>query len=105
MDYSCGRCGRTIVKTAGPIQVKATARCPRCREIVELRALDAEEILHATYRCTGCEREQRVERPVEDRRYCIVCGTESLERISTTPRSRQEEAKQARAPVEAGHPR
>lgn len=95
MDYGCPKCSRTIVKSEEPITATFTAKCPRCREIVELERTGGGRPMHRVYRCSNedCSHEVRTERPVADRKYCVMCGTDTLEDVTqdqqpgTTPAS------------------
>ena len=89
IDFCCPDCNRKLFEAASAsIPVLISIRCKSCRVPVTpvprgRRA--AERPMHRTYRCTTCRREQHVERPVNERTYCVVCGTTTLIIVAETP--------------------
>lgn len=84
IEYRCPTDGALMCKADSPILAHVEWKCRTCKRIVEPvptfpgQARPAGEVLHRTYRCGECGRAQHVERPVNDRTFCIVCGTRTL---------------------------
>lgn len=56
-------------------------KCKGCGQIVQV-PVTHRPAFHVTYECSNCKRRQHVERPVGERTYCIVCGTQTLQRVA-----------------------
>lgn len=77
--YRTPCCGKRVFDgqlLMGRVEVK----CPECGDVVEPEPESGERPLHRTYRCTNddCGRTLHVERPRDERSFCVVCGTETL---------------------------
>lgn len=84
IDYRCPGCRRKAFDAASPIPGDLLHKCPKCG-LVALPVPDAGRPAHQTLLCERCGRTQHVERPVQERTHCIVCGTRTLVVISETP--------------------
>lgn len=77
VDYRCPKCDRKAWESEGISPVAQHWKCPRCREVVQPVPRMGLP-MQRTYRCSGCQRTQHVERPRNQQTYCIVCGTQTL---------------------------
>lgn len=84
IEYRCPTDGRLLFKAAGPLPVVVEAKCGKCKRLVQPVGR-AGTVMQRTYRCETCHRTQHVERPKNERTYCIVCGTPSLVIIAQLP--------------------
>ena len=89
LDYKCPGCGKKLLQASAIVPVLLRTHCRRCKAIVvpEPRSQRQQQqpVLHRTYRCSRCKREQHVERPVNHRPpFCVVCGTQSLVVVAET---------------------
>lgn len=77
LDYRCPtpRCGRKSF--VGPAGVEVELKCQKCKQFV-IPVADAGQVLHRTYECETCRRKQYVELPLNERLWCMVCGTQTL---------------------------
>ena len=99
IDYCCPECGRKLLEAAcSSIPVLVEIKCRACKAVVApVPRGRRPQPHHRTYRCSSCHREQHVERPVNERSYCVVCGTSTLVIIAETPNTHQRPAVEAPA--------
>ncbi len=91
IEYRCPNDRSLFFKAEGPVGTVVEVKCGSCKQLVRPTPVSG-RVLHRTYECSECGRRQHCERPINDRTYCIICGTASLVIIDEVP---------ARAPVAA----
>lgn len=79
IEYGCPHCGRRAFDAAAVLPVMVEWICKTHGKVeVSPRHVTTTVPAHRTLRCTSCLRTQHVERPVNDRTYCVACGTSTL---------------------------
>ncbi len=80
VDYRCPTqgCGKKFFEGGPGVVVKA--KCRKCKKRVTPVAQEG-SVLTRLYQCTGCRRKQTVDLPINERAYCMVCGTKTLQII------------------------
>lgn len=79
IEYGCPHCGRRAFDAAAvlPVMIEWMCKTHGKVEVVPRHATTTVPA-HRTYECSTCHRTQHIERPMNERSYCVTCGTQTL---------------------------
>jgi hypothetical protein len=78
-DFRCPECRKKLFDGETPPAADMRMKCTRSGcGFIGVPVADGAQPWHRTYCCTTCKRQQNVERPVDAKTLCMVCGTHTL---------------------------
>lgn len=79
IEYGCPDCGKRAFDAASVLPVRVEWICKTHGKVdVVPRHATVRIPAHRTLECSTCHRVQHVERPKNDKTYCVACGTATL---------------------------